>query len=76
MKESSMRFIKEYANFKKASLKDLRDLNPERVDKAISQVDLIVRMARRGLITADECMMNIAHVDNHYMMEVWKTENK
>lgn len=74
MKESSMRFLKEYANFKKAKLLELRDLNPARVDAAVDQVDKVLRMTLRGLLTVDEGMFNIARIDNGYMMEVWRNE--
>jgi len=74
MKESSCRFLKEYANFKKEKLLELRDLNPARVDAAVDQVDKVLRMTLRGLLTVDEGMFNIARVDNGYMMEVWRNE--
>ena len=69
-----MRFLKEYANFKKANLLELRDLNPARVDAAVDQVDKVLRMTLRGLLTVDEGMFNIARIDNGYMMEVWRNE--
>jgi len=77
MKESSCRFMKEYANFKKAALAREREysLHPETVDKAIESVDKVLRMGLRGLLTCDECMMNIARINNSYMMEVWEVES-
>lgn len=76
MKESSCRFMKEYANFKKAALAREREysLNPGAIDKAIESVDKVLRMGLRGLLTCDECMMNIARINNSYMMEVWDVE--
>lgn len=58
---SRCRFIEEYANFKKAWLKtseaDFRDVSED-----IEHIDRTVRMTRRGLITLDECMQEIAKI--------------
>ena len=55
---SRCRFIEEYANFRKACLKceaDFRDVTED-----LNRVDSLVRMTRRGLLTVDECMTEIA----------------
>ena len=77
MKEPTFRFMKEYANFKREALKreKVYSLHPEQIDKAVDLVDKTLRMGLRGLLTCDECMMNIAKINNYYMMEVWDVES-
>lgn len=58
---SKCRFLSEYANFKKAWLKeseaDFRDVSED-----IAEIDRAVRYCKRGLITLDETMRMIANI--------------
>lgn len=51
------RFIDEYANFKKKNMYD-----DEEKEERINRIDHIVKQGRRGYITFDEVMKEIAEV--------------
>ena len=67
MKDSKCRFIEEYANFQIRQYKkdvELYDYDAERnafFEKAITNIEKAVKLARAGMITVNECMDLICH---------------
>ncbi|MCI6408339.1 MAG: hypothetical protein MR797_01105 [Lachnospiraceae bacterium] len=67
MKDSTCRFIEEYANFqirqykKDAALYDYDAGRNAFFEKAIGNIEKAVKMARAGMITVNECMDIICH---------------
>ena len=67
MKDSKCRFIEEYANFQIRQYKKdaaLYDYDAERnalCEKAVRRIEKVVKMARAGMITVNECMHIICH---------------
>ena len=67
MKDSKCIFIEEYANFQISQYKKdakLYDYDAERnafFEKAVKSIEKAVKLARAGMITADECMDIICH---------------
>ena len=60
--ESKCRFLKEYANFKKMELKENLDIPGWIAYGMMNDIDRIVLNRKRGLITLDEAMREIADV--------------
>lgn len=57
-----MRFIDEYAGFKKKHIQKDVLIDEETKLELIGRIDHIVKMSRRGYITLDETMREIAEV--------------
>lgn len=57
------RFIKEYANYKKAILEGFE--NNFNVTKYQEDIDRIVRLKERGMITTDETMKVLVGIDTN-----------
>ena len=53
------RFIKEYANFQKETIKNLELMNETLKENAISKIDKTLDLQEKGLITTDEAIKNI-----------------
>lgn len=59
-----MRFVKEYANYKKKRIGKLTETVVDK-DEAIKEIDKTLKLFNLGLITVDECMRTISNI------EVW-----
>lgn len=57
-----MRFVKEYANYKKQLVQRDENRHPNYKDEALAKIQWHVRVYERRLITADEAVKRIAEV--------------
>ena len=53
------RFIKEYANFQKETIKNLELMNETLKENAISKIDKTLVLQEKGFLTVDEAIKNI-----------------
>ena len=59
------RFIKEYANYKKESIKNYELMKEEIKGKALNEIDNVLKAKERGMITVDETILSIANILNN-----------
>ena len=57
-----MRFVKEYANYKKKRIGKLTETVVDK-DEAIKEIDKTLKLFNLGLITVDECMRTISNIE-------------
>lgn len=57
-----MRFVKEYANYKKRRIGKLTETVVDK-DEAIKEIDKTLKLFNLGLITVDECMRTISNIE-------------
>jgi hypothetical protein len=58
------RFIKEYANYQKETIKGYDLMKEEIKEKALNRIDTILKAKERGMITVDETIKSIANILN------------
>ena len=58
------RFIKEYANYQKESIKSYELMKEEIKEKALNRIDNILKAKEREMITVDETILLIANILN------------
>lgn len=57
-----MRFVKEYANYKKRRISKLTETVVDK-DEAIKEIDKTLKLFNLGLITVDECMRVVSNIE-------------
>lgn len=57
-----MRFVKEYANYKKRRISKLTETVVDK-DEAIKEIDKTLKLFNLGLITVDEFMRTISNIE-------------